>query len=51
MPPVAILSAKCYFKILSVEKALQTVLQMSETKRELNAQRVWRNPQGREVEK
>lgn len=37
MPPVAILSAKCYFKIFSVEKALQTLLPVSQTKGELKA--------------
>ena len=50
MPPVAILSVKCYFKITLPEEVLQTVLHTPETKQELNPQRVWGNPQGREVE-
>lgn len=35
MPPVAILNARWYFKILSVEQALHPRLHMSETKGEL----------------
>ena len=43
------LSVKCYFEI-SVEKAFQTWLQMSETKGELNPlEGVWSHSQGREV--